>query len=336
MKGEIMADDYLTMIEFVPGTKAKAQEVNTNFSTLKDAINKRASMNGDSTQNFKVAAAAEASHAPNKGQLDDLAEDLAIAIKKTTTNFCVKSGNTTNGKGDLFSYEVLKITPKIGGTYKKLVISNYEGIQTTISSAAEISMVGQTDGEYNIFIKPDGTFYILKNKIYKQPARPALVEGDIWFNTGIEPFYAVKYSENKDNEFLDLPLGMVTITSGAISALETFPFNQNGHNVTTQTALKSGSDLTTSIMQLFIPDYINKISKVWGTRYTAESNGFLVIGAGSNNSNSFVDINGTSISIAGGSGAANMSCPTFILAKGDVYQTSGVYGSITFFPMKSV
>ncbi len=331
-----MADEYLTLTEFVPGTKAKAQEVNANFSTLKDAITKKASINGDGTQNFKVAEATDDSHAVNKAQLENLSDDVKTEIKKREIKFCVKSGNTTSGKGDLFSYEVLKITPKIGGTYGNLIISDYAGTQTTITSANAFSMTGQVDGDYNIFIKPDGTLYTAANEIYKQAARPTMTDGDVWLDTSIEPFYAIKYSENTDKEFLDLPLAKVTIESSAITALETFAFNQNGHDITTQTSLELGTNLSTSLTQMFLPDYKNGVSKTWGTQYTAESNGLLVVGAGSNSSNSYITINGTTICIAGGSGAANMSCPTFILAEGDVYQTSGLYGSITFFPMLNV
>lgn len=109
-----MADDYLTLTEFIPDTKAKAQEVNANFSALKDAIAAKASINGDSTQKFKISDATEDSHAINKGQLDNLSVNLVSQINKMTTKFCVKSGHTINGEGDLFSYDVLRITPKIG------------------------------------------------------------------------------------------------------------------------------------------------------------------------------------------------------------------------------
>ncbi len=267
--------DYLTLTEFVPGTKAKAQEVNANFSTLKDAINQKASTDGDSTQTFSVANATTVTHAVNKGQLNDLSTDLIGEINKTSTKFCVKSGHTSNGKSDLFSYSVLTITPKIGGVYDDLVISDYSGTQTTISSANTVSMSGKPNGEYNLFIKPDGTLYTLDNTIYKQAARPTMLDGDVWFDTSVEPFNCVKYNGTTDNEFLDIPLGAVTILSSAITAIKSFPFNQNGHNITAQSTLEIGTDLAASIPNLSMPDYANGVSKSWATSYQAESDGHL-------------------------------------------------------------
>lgn len=223
--------DYLTLTEFIPGTKAKAQEVNANFTAVKAALAEKAAMTGDGTQKFNVADATADTHAVNKKQLDDLSDDLSLKIDKTGTKFCVKSGNTTSGKGDLFSYSVLQITPKIGGTYANLVISDFEGIQTTISSALSISMSGKSDGSYNIFISPAGTIYTLKNTIYRQQSRPTMTDGDVWLDTSKVPFNCVKYDGTNDNKFLDVPLGIVKIESSLITSIETFPFNQNGYEI---------------------------------------------------------------------------------------------------------
>lgn len=283
--------DYLTLAEFVPGTKAKAQEVNANFLALKDAVNQKAAMGGDSTQTFSVANAATASHAVNKGQLDGLSTNLTAEIKKTGVKFCVKSGNTASGKGDLFSYSVLTITPKIGGAYPNLVFSDYRGIQTTVSSANTISMNGKPNGIYNIFIKPDGTFYTLNNTIYRQSARPAMLAGDIWFNTSVEPFNCIKYDGTSDIEFLDMPLGKVTIANSAITAIETFPFNQNGYNVNINSFTNKKYD------------YANRVSKSSDVTYTAESDGLLFCYSGDVNSTSGIYIQGALYLI---NGADNM------------------------------
>ena len=226
----------IDLTTFVPGTKAKADEVNANFTALKDAVNDKAAIEGDSAQTFSVAVATQNAHAVNKSQLDGLSTYLMVEIDKITTKFCVKSGNTTNGKGDLFSYEVLEITPKIAGTYDDLVIVDYAGTQTTISTTPSVmNLTGASDGEYNIFIKADGKLYILNNTIYKQAKRPTMVSNDIWFNTSVEPFKCIKYLGASEEAFLDVPLGKVVIASSAITSIETFAFNQNGYEVNQNT-----------------------------------------------------------------------------------------------------
>lgn len=271
----------ITLTTFIAGTKAKAEDVNANFSALQAAVEEKAALDGDSSQKFSVADGTKDEHAVNKGQLDDLSDDLIAEINKTGTKFCAKSGNTTNGAGDLFSYNVLSLTPKIGGTYDDLVIVDYTGLQTTISTSnlitASMDLTGTAAGTYNIFINSSGVIYILNNTIYKQPKQPAMVTGDVWLNTSVEPFECIKYNGSNSSEFLDVPLGQVTIKNGAITSLKTFPFNQNGNNVTAQTTLSSGTNLAASVSNLVMPNYKNGTNQSFSTVYQASCDGYLYI-----------------------------------------------------------
>lgn len=306
--------NYLTLTTFVPGTKAKADEVNSNFSILKDAINEKATIDGDSTQVFSVANATADKHAVNKSQLDDLSDSLTAEVNKTGTKFCVKSGHTTNGEGDLFSFSVLQITPLIGGTYGNLVMVDYKGTQTTISSASQISMSGKPDGDYNIFINTSGVLYTLSNKIYRQKSRPTMNDGDIWFNTSKEPFSCIKYDGTNDNEFLDIPLGLVTIKSAAITALKTFPFNQNGYNVNMYSFPSTKFD------------YANPVNKSVSTTYTAECDGLLYGTGFSTEGGTSITVDGVTYTIIGYSSQGEYVGGMVPIAKGQVYSFSG-YGN---------
>lgn len=319
-----MADSSdLTLTTFVPGTKAKAAEVNANFSTLKTAISTKASMNGDSTETFAVADGIQESHAINLGQLNGLSDNLAAKVNKNGTRFCVRSGNVSNGRGDLFSYSVLRITSKIAGVYDDLVISDYLGKQTTISETPnEMSLNGNSDGEYNIFINSEGELYILNNTIYKQAKRPTMVVNDVWLNTSAEPFECIKYSGTSDVEFLDVPLGKVTIKNGAITVLETFQFNQNGYDVTTQTKLESGTNLAASVPGFVMPDYTKGVSKSFSTVYQAASDGFLFFRA---------RISGT-FYISSGNADADSTNYSWTLFTVGSFGDQGFFSS-TFFPM---
>ena len=326
----------ITLTTFVPGTKAKADEVNANFSALNTAITEKAQLNGDSTQTFLVADATSDEHAVNQGQLNDLSDNLADKINKTGRKFCVKSGNTTDGKGDLFSYSGYEITTKIAGTYDDLVIADYAGNQTTFSSAPDtLSLAGNANGKYNIFINSDGELYILNNTIYKQVVRPTMVVNDIWLDTSVEPFKCVKYSGSSDITFSDVPLGKVTFQSNAITAIETFSFNQNGYDINIQSPIPIGSSFATSISDIIIPDYANAVSKTIGTLYTAESNGYLCVYASANSSSTYLYIDNFSTKVQGGSGAANSSSALWVIGKDSTYKLTGS-GSISFIPMKGL
>jgi len=231
--------DSLLLTDFIPGTKAKAQEVNANFSAVKDAINTKASADGDNARTFNVATATDTTHAVNKAQMDELSQEMTQKINGTSVRFCAKSGNTTTGKADLFSYSGMNVTAKVGGSYPSLVISNYKGEFSTITAITTINMTGKTNGVYNVFVKSTGETYTLANTVYKQPDRPTMVDGDVWLNTSVEPISAIKYSGTSDVEFLDVPIGKITIASSAISAVETYPYNQNGYDVNVLTHLKS-------------------------------------------------------------------------------------------------
>lgn len=324
----------IQLTTFIPGTKAKADEVNANFAVLQSAINEKATINGDSSQTFLVSDATADKHAVNKKQLNELSDNLTTKINRTGTKFCIKSGNTTNGKGDLFSIDVYEINAKIGGTYDSLTMIDYAGTQTTISSTpAKLSLTGNSNGEYNIFITPAGTLYILNNVIYKQASRPTMTVNDIWLDTSTEPFKCIKYSGSSDITFLDVPLGKVSFSNGAITQIETFAFNQNNYNINSQSIVKSGSNLANSISTLCTPDWAHGVSKSFGVTYTAETSGYLyVLGSTATARNLVLD--GATIQYTGGSVNNAASSLTVPIGKGTTYSaTSG--DAFTFFPMKS-
>lgn len=329
--------DYLTLTEFIPGTKAKAQEVNANFSALKDAVNSKAALQGNNLQTFNVADAIEDSHAVNQKQLNNLSDDLIAEINKASARFCVKSGNVTNGNGDLFNFSGLTITPKIGGTYSNLIISDYKGEHIKISSAlpSVLNLTGNSNGTYNIFINNKGELYILNNTIYKQTSRPTMVVNDVWFNISREPFECIKYNGTADVEFLDVPLGKVTITNSAISAIETFPFNQNGYDVTTQSKVSSGTNLATSIINLGMPNYANGVSKTWATVYQADIDGYVYVSASFGSTLSVSTNNSTwhTVQYSWHSDQGYSTSSFVPIPKGTYYKaTGGNAGSLVFYP----
>ncbi|MCQ2789292.1 MAG: hypothetical protein MJ229_02830 [bacterium] len=265
---------------FIPGTKAKASEVNSNFSVLKDAINFKADMNGNELQPFSVANAEEDFQAMNKGQVKEIQEEMNAKIQKISSYFCAKSGNVTNGNADLFTYSGLTITSKVGGIYPNLVCLDYEGNQYTFDSFDDLSMVGKENGVYNIFVDTEGNLYVKKNIIYIQKTVPQMLEDDIWLDTSVEPVVCKKYVNEEYVDFHDIPLGKVYITNGAISKILTFSYNQNGYT------LNSNSFIN------FYYDYTSVVGFAVNTTHTMTANGLLYVFSYDSNTTSVVSLDG--------------------------------------------
>lgn len=329
---------YLSLIEFVPGTKAKAQEVNQNFQTISENLTEKADKAGSSSQVFNVSNATVSTHAINKAQLDAVSTELNSKINEAFSRFCVKSGNITNDIGDLLNYSGMNVSFKAGGTYPNLTVSNAKGTFATFTSIETLNMNGKPNGVHNIFIPINGNPYSLSNNIYKQPARPSLLEGDVWLNTGVEPLKAIKYVNGSDTEFLDIPLGNVTISGGTISAITTFPYNQNDYDVTLNSTIKPASILAKSITNSVMPDYSNPVSKAWGIDHTAECDGCLYVEVADDvNVSHFLHINNLYLFTLGHGGYDDNIFGTFVpMPKNIIYKATG--GSkmwkILFYPLK--
>lgn len=84
----------LTLTEFIPGGKVKAQEINGNFTTLKDAVELNKNQLDDSVSAINTDIA----------ELEVGVSELENEVEKLISmpNFCMKSGNVdTNGNADL-------------------------------------------------------------------------------------------------------------------------------------------------------------------------------------------------------------------------------------------
>lgn len=316
-------NNELILKTFVPGTKAKADEVNSNFSILKNAIISKADKEGNQLQPFFVGDAVDDLHAMNKGQVKVMQDELDKKIQKMSSFFCVKSGNITDGNADLFGFSELTLTLKAGGIYPNLVCSNYEGVTYTIDSSSDLSLVGKANGVYNIFVNSEGVLYVKNNTIYVQKSVPQMLEEDIWLDTSVEPIVCKKYLNQEYVDFYDVPLGRVYIENAAISKVETFSYNQNGY------ALNMNS------IGNFYYNYSAPIGLAANTTHTFGSSGLLYIYSNDYLTNATVYLDGYPYGFNYIANIQSMSAITFPVSKGQACYVVTQYSStILFVPLE--
>lgn len=191
-KGKIMSN-FTVPYTFVGGTKARAEEVNANFSAVKDELNTKVNKNINGT--VVVGNATEATHAVNKGQVESiLASELVSKLDNNLSNlsseglrkfqyvpFSINIGNVnSDGEPDLLDdsdstkvvFNVDENMPLFG-----VLADGAEFIRTSVPDL-DCSMLA--DGNYNLFIGASGDCIPLANTIYKQRKEPPVVIESLW------------------------------------------------------------------------------------------------------------------------------------------------------------
>lgn len=234
---------------FIPGTKAKAQDVNENFTAIQNEINTKAIKSGDETQTFFVAPAIENNQAITKLQVENLIGEVQKNVLSNFDNgklsLFAKSGNVnTDGFSDLISFSGLELTFLVGGSYPNLV-GNIQNSAVEITTINNYSLNGFADGIYNIFVDKNGEISTLTNKIYVQPKEPSMVIDDIWVNTSILPQEIKQYNGSEKIDFAKLLIGKVEIENSQIKSVSTIPYNSE--EVTAVSHTKSAKIIETYI-----------------------------------------------------------------------------------------
>lgn len=319
--------EYLTLTEFVPGTKAKAQEVNENFSILKDAINAKASMNGDAGQSFSVANATSSSHAVNKSQMDTSVNNLKTAMDGLNNRFSLLNGNLSSGESDLMAFSGSTLSFKIGGSYAPLNWVCANGTIESVTSLPNITGLS-TNGTYNVVKEYAATNAIATASKVTQgktfPTTPADGDYHCLVASGINTYKRIS-GNWVETQYIDL--GTVTIAGSVITSVTSKPYLQNGF------------DINAASQGFKMPNLSSVVSKVWNTTYNAECDGWIFVSSVTSNVvNSTLTINSLVVwqNTSGANGDINTG---FIpIAKGSTYIATGGASSqvIKFIPAKGV
>lgn len=260
---------------FLAGTKAIASDVNENFNVIKDEINLQKDNFAGLKENFE-----KVSDYVN----GDMREELINLIKACHALFCANSGHTNeNGEADLLTIDTVnenRIVFKVGDGSEEMLepisFSNATGERATRTQLNAIDMNNFEDGEYIICAKTIGSPYATKGKLYKSKKEPALSAGDIWFDTSKIPFKAWHHNGINKYEFEDVPIGTAKIQGSKLTEVTTFPYNQNGFDINTETALTRETNILKSILHYSKPDYSAPVQKESGVDHIADKDGFLV------------------------------------------------------------
>lgn len=260
---------------FLAGTKAIASDVNENFNAIKDEIN----LQKDNFANLKDNFESVSDYVNG-----DMREELVNLIKACHALFCINSGHTdTEGNADLLAIDTInenRIVFKIGegadNSLEPISFSNAYGERATRTQLTPIEMTGFGDGEYIVCVKTSGSPYAIKGKLYTSKKEPEMNSGDIWFDTSKIPFKAWQHNGISKQKFEDVPAGSAIIKNEKLTEVQTFPYNQNGFDINTETALTKETNILKSILHYSKPDYSAPVQKESEVDHIADKDGFLV------------------------------------------------------------
>lgn len=250
---------------FVPGTKAKAQEVNANFISLAEEITDNKSyFDGQiaslSDANISTNTDLEAANAEVAKKLGY--QNLTNCIIAAPNGVAEFTGNTLTVKNGL------KVLIPDG----KNEDGSYKNIEYTLEDDVSVDLTGLSSGQHYFYISSDGT--IFTNKVtgsFEQYGDPvnykASTTNYLWLDKEANKY---KYSTDKGSNWSEkglCKLGIVFHTGSAISQVNLYA------NVELM-KISSLTDYTT----LMMPDYTKVITHKGGT-FCRETNGWLRVSA---------------------------------------------------------
>lgn len=210
---------------FIPGTKAKAQEVNENFLAIVDKLNTKSDSGGDKDVQFLVSTASEANHAVPKSQVESLLNELKRRFFSVSCLLFPMNGYTNNlGEAEVVGISASNLYFNVGTAYKNLEF-NIKGVDYELFHIDNFDITGFADGDYNIFVDKDGEVSVIKNKIYVQPQKPSLLIGDIWVDTSCSPAKILQSEGSSLVDFEKIAIGSFTIENSVVKNLISYPFN---------------------------------------------------------------------------------------------------------------
>ena len=283
---------------FVPGTKAKAQEVNANFIALANSVDENQSSANSrlSTLEEDVFALQTKKYVDFNTFTNSVLEAPNGVVENSSSYLTVKSGLRlliANGKND-------------DGTLKNIDFTNDSEIIFDISN--------YTDGEKLLFIDTNGSLFTTNPRLYfvskNAPSNPTS-DDYVWFNIAENVMKRYNTVSGSWDDINAIMLADITISSGQITSV---------NNCDVVSFYKRDDKKEIIDYHCLTNRFLDIAMGASGTQYVAPANGILYWqGVASSNSSWFVmtNVNSSLQTKSLGTAANNTMCCHIPVAKND-------------------
>ncbi len=291
---------------FIPGTKAKAQEVNANFIALANQITE----NKEYTDS-KIEETLSGVNSDRAGINLENTTLISNCVVEAPNGVVTFTGNTITVKSGL------KVLIPNGrnddGSLKSIEYTVESDTVLTTSKNSTVNCVYVSDGD--IGIAP----------VFQYSNLTPVYSGGIWYNITENKNYM--YDDDLDSwqEFQGIVIATFENTEETVANLK----------IVNPTGLLKQNDIF-AIINMGMPDYANTVSKSANTNYTATVNGYAFAFAETQqNQYKYLYIDNKSYSIGyHQQGHIGWSALCMPVAKGSVYKISSGNCRLSFIPMK--
>lgn len=299
---------------FVPGAKAKAQEVNANFISLAEKIEENLEYTNNQIEETVAKIDQASSNIDGKKADKNLGNTglLTNCILESPNGVVEASENVVTVKSGLKVYIPAGFNED--GSVKNIIHDITEDTPVTTIKTSDLGC---------IYISPEGCGY---SSYYFSCKNEPFTKSGIWYNE----YENLTYIYNADSETWD-PIEAIVIaiyenTNGVVNLLQ----------VAKPIRLLTSSDKNV-IINWGLPVYLQMAGRSWDKTYTAVRNGYIFIfGVSQNNDTHNFYINDVEFNLNWVSSGLSANAIIFPIKCGDTYGIYGklVRGGIYFIPME--
>ena len=260
---------------FIPGTKAKASEINANFISLAEEI-----QNTDNELSERITdLSEETSDSLEELRAESFSNGLVGSNTISYTILEAPNGIASYSSGQLTVSLGIKVLMPNGlndsGTYKSSEFTLEESIVADLST--------YSNGTYKVFLKNDSTCFLVPLTNYfvqKSNVSNANSNTFTWYNPYTNLLKQYNTTSSTWNTVTAVPLGNVTVSSYAITDFEpeciTSLIKRSDIDYLTGVGMQSSNSVSVSVNS--------------NSEYVAPANGYFAVSATSSSATAFISL----------------------------------------------